>query len=979
MRRVALSLISLSLTLSLSALPASIAQANVPAQTTPLTDSALANAQYPVPDVPNGLVTLVNGEYSSPEDSVTVQLLSRPRATGDLDGDGNREWIVYLVANTGGSGVYSYISVVSNNNGAANPLDTVFLGDRVDVRAITVVNGEVRVALRERRATQPMSARPTVRLTYSYKLVNGKLVASQPLSSDVINNAEYPLELATDGDVQFTNGQFVDKASHVTASILPRPRVTGDLNGDGSPDTVVTLVGNSGGSGVFTYIGALINGNYGASTIATAFIADRVALSGISIQNGQISVTYLERTADEPMVAKPTVPTTKTFMFEGDKLVAPGADETAPATPEPPTSSVPAPTISVSYTCADGKAFDVVFSGNKATLTLDGVAEALTQTESADGIRYGNDKLILVGKGEDAIIEDPTGNIVARECTTTGGDTAGTTPAATPSTATGPINYTCTDGKAFEVIFDGSKATLTLDGVAEALTQTESADGIRYGNDTLVLIGKGEDAIIEDPTGKLVASDCKVSTLPAPTPPAVASAAPIAVNFTCADGQIYDVVYEGSKATVTISGTVEVLEQKLSGSGFRYGNDKFTLAGKGNEIVIVDAQENAIADCNVTDAAATAPAATPAVTSTTTATATVVTTATAVATTTTPTVEATAVGPIQTSYTCANGQIYDIAYEDGKATVTVSGTVEVLEQKLSGSGFRYGNDKFTLAGKGNEIVIMDAQDNPVASDCKVTDTPSSGGETIVPTTTITSTTPMTAGLQGDWTATKLGSQSLAGVEMTKPVTLKFADGRVSGNAGCNGLGGSYKTDSNALTFGPIVSTLMACPEPGVMEREQALGQILQETQSYSLTGTTLNLIGSDGAVLAVFERTMMTTTPDASKQAIAFSGVLTGVVLYRQRIALPDNAVIVVKLQDTSRADAAATDIATQTIETKGSQVPIPFELTYDAAQINPSLRYTLSVRITVDGRLMWINATSTPVLTNNAPKTDVTVMVNPA
>gem|GEM_PF-1254492 len=971
MRRVALSLTSLSLafSLTLSALPANTALAIVPAQITPLTDSALANALYPVPDVPGGEVRLVNGQYANTDDSVTVQLLGRPRATGDVDGDGNREWVVYLVANTGGTGVYSYISVVANDNGTAKPLDTVFLGDRVDVRAVAVVNGEVRVALRERRVTQPMSARPTVRLTYGYTWVGGKLVASQPLSSDIINNAEYPLDIAADGDAQFTNGQYVDKANRITASILPRPRVNGDLNGDGSPDTVVTLVGNSGGSGVFTYIGALINGNYGPSTIATAFIADRIALSGISIQDGQISVTYLERKPDEPMVARATVPTTVTFTLDGNKLITPGGtsptgqspateDEAPATTPEPPTSSVPAPQITVSYTCADDKAFTVVFNGAKASLTLDGVVEALEQQESGSGIRYGNDKLVLVGKGNDALIEDPTGNIIARECTATGGDTAGTestvaTPA--PTIATSPVSYTCTDGKAFEIVFEGGNATVTLDGKTEALTQQESGSGVRYGNDNIVFLGKGDDAIIENPTGKLLASDCAVSTTPAATPAAEAPAGPIPVSFTCADGQMFDVVYEGEKATVTISGTTEVLDQKLSGSGFRYGNDKITLAGKGNEAVIVDAQDNTIAgDCTVSPMAGTTPAATPA-----------------------PSADTTSAGPIQASYTCANDQTYDITYEDGKATVTISDTVEVLEQKLSGSGFRYANDKFTLAGKGNEIVIVDAQDNPIASDCKVTDTPSSGRETAVPTTTVTSTT----GLQGDWTATQLGEESLAGVKMTKPVTLKFAENRVSGNAGCNGLGGSYKTDGNTLTFGPIISTLMACPEPGVMERERTLGQALQETQSYAISGTTLSLLNSAGAVLGVFERAPAAASAEsmAPKTDVSLSGILTGVVLYRQRIALPDNAVIVVKLQDTSKADAPATDIATATIETQGSQVPIPFDLTYAPAQIDARMRYTLSVRITVDGRLLWINTTSTPVLTRNAPKTDVTVMVNPA
>ena len=982
--------ISLALALTLSATPA---QAVVPAQTQPLSNTALGNATYPVPDVPNGEVTLVNGAYSNTDDGVTVQLQPRPRATADLDGDGNPETIVYLVANTGGSGVYSYISVVGNNNGEAQPLDTVFLGDRVDVRLVTVVGDEVRVALRDRLATQPMSARPTVRLTYSYKLLNGKLIASQPLSNDVINNAEYPLDIAVDGDAQFTNGQYADKTNHVTASILPRPRVTGDLNGDGAPDTVVTLVGNAGGSGVFTYIAALVNVNYGPHAVATAAIADRVTLSGISIQNGTISVTYLERQPDEPMVAKPTVPTTKTFALVDGKLVAPGGmsegapegDTSAPATPEPTTSAVPTPAVSVSYTCADGKSFDIVFNGAKATLTLNGTAEALTQQESADGIRYGNANLVLVGKGNDAIIEDPAGNIIARECTASSGDTAGTevTPTVVaPTTSATTASYTCAAGKSFDVAFTGSSATVTFEGKAEVLTQQESADGIRYGNENLVLVGKGNDAILEDQYGKLLADACVAA--PQPTATSVAAASPINVSFTCADGQTFDVVYEGSKATVTISGTTEVLDQKLSGSGFRYGNDKITLVGKGNEALITDAAGNTVAgDCSVSPAAPAATVvATPAPTSTPAMTAT--------ATSTTTTTDA---SPIEASYTCADGQKFDIVYANKTATVTISGTEQVLPQLLSGSGFRYGNDQYTLSGKGNEIMIVDAQDKSIASDCTVTETPSSVGEAVVPTTTVTTPVTSTNPLIGSWTATKLGQEDLTAVKLSKPVTLKFEADRISANAGCNGMGGSYQTNGNRLTFGPIISTLMACPEPGVMERESLFGQILQETQSYSLTSTSLSLLNSDGVSMAEFMRivtvtaattgtmtgtTTGTTTATTPAKDVALSGVLTGVVTYRQRIALPDNAVVVVKLQDTSLADAPATDIATQTIETKGSQVPIPFELTYDPGKINSRMRYTISVRITVGDRLMWINTTSVPVLTSNAPKTDVTVIVSP-
>jgi putative lipoprotein len=117
-----------------------------------------------------------------------------------------------------------------------------------------------------------------------------------------------------------------------------------------------------------------------------------------------------------------------------------------------------------------------------------------------------------------------------------------------------------------------------------------------------------------------------------------------------------------------------------------------------------------------------------------------------------------------------------------------------------------------------------------------------------------------------------------------------------------------------------------------------------------------------------------TTTVSATQPG----GILTGTVTYRQRIALPSGSVVEVKLQDVSRADASAQVIASQTITTTGENVPIPFALSYDPAQIDPRSRYTLSVRITTNGELRWINTERYDVLTHEAPLTGVEVVVQP-
>lgn len=83
-------------------------------------------------------------------------------------------------------------------------------------------------------------------------------------------------------------------------------------------------------------------------------------------------------------------------------------------------------------------------------------------------------------------------------------------------------------------------------------------------------------------------------------------------------------------------------------------------------------------------------------------------------------------------------------------------------------------------------------------------------------------------------------------------SLEFTDGQASGNGSCNGFGGEYVQDGDSLTFGPIVSTLMACLEPGIMEQESAYFTALTATASFRVDEQTLSLFDADGSVLAVF-------------------------------------------------------------------------------------------------------------------------------
>ena len=83
------------------------------------------------------------------------------------------------------------------------------------------------------------------------------------------------------------------------------------------------------------------------------------------------------------------------------------------------------------------------------------------------------------------------------------------------------------------------------------------------------------------------------------------------------------------------------------------------------------------------------------------------------------------------------------------------------------------------------------------------------------------------------------------------------------------------------------------------------------------------------------------------------SGQVHGTATYRERLALPPEAVFEATLEDVSRADALAVVMGQARIERPGNP-PFRFEITYDPARINPSHRYAVRARILVGGELFF-------------------------
>ena len=125
---------------------------------------------------------------------------------------------------------------------------------------------------------------------------------------------------------------------------------------------------------------------------------------------------------------------------------------------------------------------------------------------------------------------------------------------------------------------------------------------------------------------------------------------------------------------------------------------------------------------------------------------------------------------------------------------------------------------------------------------------------------------------------------------------------------------------------------------------------------------------------------VLTWLGDSEVAACEGTGLVTGTVTYRERIALTPGAVVEVQLRDVSYQDAAALLIDSQTISSPG-QVPIEFEIEYRCEDIDPRNTYSIIARIIeADGRLAFINDTAYEVITRHNPNSVdmVLVMVEP-
>lgn len=193
---------------------------------------------------------------------------------------------------------------------------------------LTILTGLILTAC---APNHPNLVPPTERTGHTPTSAPVRTAGAAPTPTDIsaflqtLPNADYSIELTSSGKAQLKDGVYTEPAAPGSAAKitvqLGDERAVGDLNGDGAQDAAVTLVADSGGSGTFTYLAAVIDDQGTAKPSDSVLLGDRIIVTSLAVRSGSVVVNLLTRQPDEPMSAEPTLEETLTFALQGEKLV----------------------------------------------------------------------------------------------------------------------------------------------------------------------------------------------------------------------------------------------------------------------------------------------------------------------------------------------------------------------------------------------------------------------------------------------------------------------------------------------------------------------------------------------------------------------------------------------------------------------------------------------------------------------------------
>jgi heat shock protein HslJ len=104
-----------------------------------------------------------------------------------------------------------------------------------------------------------------------------------------------------------------------------------------------------------------------------------------------------------------------------------------------------------------------------------------------------------------------------------------------------------------------------------------------------------------------------------------------------------------------------------------------------------------------------------------------------------------------------------------------------------------------------------------------------------------------------WKATRVNDKDVLANENKRApyIVLQSSDHRVAGSGGCNRITGTYSVEKQTIHFGPMASTMRACPSG--MDTEKDFLQALDQAHTWKIQGNELELYREDGSLLVRFE------------------------------------------------------------------------------------------------------------------------------
>lgn len=120
--------------------------------------------------------------------------------------------------------------------------------------------------------------------------------------------------------VQLVNGKYEAGAGadYLMVQLLPQIAF-GDLNGDSQEDAAILIAENSGGSGVFVSVAAVLNQNGSPLQSGAELVDDRPQVETLAVQDGKITLSGVIHGSEDPMCC-PAFAVSESYQLYKDKL-----------------------------------------------------------------------------------------------------------------------------------------------------------------------------------------------------------------------------------------------------------------------------------------------------------------------------------------------------------------------------------------------------------------------------------------------------------------------------------------------------------------------------------------------------------------------------------------------------------------------------------------------------------------------------------